>query len=92
MPKSYHKAFISYSHADKKWGDWLHETGNIRVPKALVGKQTAYYNYLPHRLIPIFRDREELSTSAYLGAMITALQESSHLIVICSPRAPSQSG
>lgn len=90
MPKSYqYKAFISYSHADKKWGDWLHKKlETFRVPKALVGKQSAYYNYLPHRLIPIFRDREELSTSAYLGAMIdTALQESSHLIVICSPRA-----
>ena len=90
MPKSYqYKAFISYSHADKKWGDWLHKKLEaFRVPKALVGKQSTYYNYLPHRLIPIFRDREELSTSAYLGAMIdTALQESSHLIVICSPRA-----
>ena len=40
-PKSYYKAF-SYSHADKKWGDWLHKKlETFRVPKALVGKQTA---------------------------------------------------
>ena len=90
MAKTYkYKAFISYSHKDKKWGDWLHKNlETFKVPKNLVGKQSLFYNYLPHKLIPIFRDREELSTSSELGKMIDdALTNSSHLIVICSPRS-----
>ena len=40
------------------------------------------------RLFPIFRDREELPTSNELGLAIkTALDESSHLIVVCSPNS-----
>ncbi len=37
-PKDYkYKAFISYSHQDKKWGDWLHRSlETYRVPKGLV--------------------------------------------------------
>jgi hypothetical protein len=37
-PKHYkYKAFISYSHQDKKWGDWLHKAlETYRVPKGLV--------------------------------------------------------
>ena len=36
-----YKAFISYSHQDKKWGDWLHRAlETYRVPKGLVGKET----------------------------------------------------
>jgi len=34
-------AFISYSHADKKWGDWLHGAlETYTVPKSLAGGQT----------------------------------------------------
>jgi hypothetical protein len=33
-------AFISYSHQDKKWGDWLHKAiETYRVPKRLVGQE-----------------------------------------------------
>ena len=90
MPrKNYkYKAFISYSHQDKKWGDWLHKgLETYRVPKSLVGKE-ADYGVVPKRLFPVFRDREELPTSAELGDVINqALDDSSHLIVICSPRS-----
>lgn len=89
MPKFYkYKAFISYSHQDKKWGDWLHKKLEAyQVPKELVGKQTKV-GVVPKRLFPIFRDREELPTSSKLGEVIAqALQESSHLVIICSPRS-----
>lgn len=81
-------AFLSYSHTDKKWGDWLHKAlETYRVPRRLVGTE-ARGGRIPQRLFPIFRDREELPVSADLGANINeALKESRYLIVICSPRS-----
>src|SRR5436309_12143791 len=81
-------AFLSYSHTDKKWGDWLHRAlETYRVPRRLVGKDSRD-GKVPERVYPIFRDREELPVSADLGSNINeALQESRYLIVICSPRA-----
>lgn len=75
-----YKAFISYCHRDEDWARWLHRTlESFKPPKALgdVG-----------RLKPIFRDRDELSTSTDLSATILeALEGAEHLIVICSPAA-----
>ena len=83
-----YRAFISYSHQDKAWGDWLHKAlETYRVPRRLVGRVTRD-GAIPRRLFPIFRDREELPTSADLGANISeALQSSRYLIVICSSRS-----
>ncbi len=51
----------------------------------LVGTTTAH-GTIPRRLNPIFRDRDELSSSPELGAKINeALARSENLIVICSP-------
>ena len=79
-------AFISYSHVDKKWGDWLHKSlETYRVPKHLIGQQ-GRDEVIPARINPVLRDREELPTSSDLGTMInTALKKSRYLIVICSP-------
>ncbi len=81
-------AFISYSHQDKKWGDWLHKTlETYRVPRRLVGKESRD-GAVPKRAYPIFRDREELPGSSDLGNNINeALENSRYLIVICSPRS-----
>lgn len=81
-------AFISYSHRDKKWGGWLHKTlETYKIPKRL-HEHSPDGQALPKRLFPVFRDREELPTSASLGAQITdALARSRSLIVICSPHA-----
>ncbi|NND81860.1 MAG: TIR domain-containing protein [Gammaproteobacteria bacterium] len=81
-------AFISYSHRDKGWGDWLHKSlERYKVPKKLVG-QMGRDGAIPKRVFPVFRDREELPTSADLGSNIeAALQQSRFLIVICSPNA-----
>lgn len=81
-------AFLSYSHNDKKWGDWLHKAlETYRVPRRLVGKDSSD-GKIPKRLFPIFRDREELRVSADLGTNINeALRQSRYLIVICSPHA-----
>jgi eukaryotic-like serine/threonine-protein kinase len=81
-------AFISYSHRDKRWADWLHRAlETYRVPKRIIGQPTGD-GPRPKRLFPIFRDREELSASADLGAKVNqALIESRYLIVVCSPNA-----
>ncbi|HEY2139074.1 MAG TPA: TIR domain-containing protein, partial [Chthoniobacterales bacterium] len=81
-------AFISYSHTDKEWGDWLHKSlETYRVPSRLVGKESRD-GIIPSRIFPVFRDREELPVSSDLGTNISeALRESRYLIVVCSPRS-----
>ena len=78
-------AFLSYSHRDRKWGDWLHRAlETYRVPKRIVGQPTRD-GERPRRLFPIFRDREELPASADLGTKINeALTQSRYLVVVCS--------
>jgi WD40 repeat protein len=91
MPETNFKyyAFISYSHQDKKWGDWLHKAlETYRVPKRLVGQASRDGETVPARVMPVFRDREELPTATDLGSVINlALEQSRYLIVICSPRS-----
>ena len=81
-------AFLSYSHTDKKWSDWLHKgLETYRVPRRLVGKPSRD-GVVPKRAYPVFRDREELPGSSDLGDNISsALEDSRYLIVICSPNA-----
>ena len=81
-------AFISYSHKDTAIADWLHQKlETYRVPKSLLGTPSRE-GEVPSRIMPIFRDREELPTSSELGDNLQkALQQSRYLIVICSPDA-----
>ena len=88
MGRAQYRAFLSYSHRDSKWADWLHRAlETYRPPKSLIGTTTVA-GTVPRRLIPIFRDREELASATELGAVISAaLQDSACQIVICSPDA-----
>jgi eukaryotic-like serine/threonine-protein kinase len=83
-----YRAFISYSHRDKAWADWLHKAlETYRVPSRLVGRQTPA-GTIPRRLAPIFRDRDELASSTDLGRTVNqALGQAANLIVICSPHS-----
>lgn len=85
-----YRAFISYSHQNKAWADWLHQALETwRVPSRLVGTETAA-GVIPRRLNPIFRDRDELASAHDLGRKVNeALAQSANLIVICSPHAAS---
>ncbi len=85
-----YRAFISYSHRDAAWADWLHRAlETYRVPSRLVGTTTAH-GTIPRRLSPVFRDRDELSSAPELGTKINAaLGQSENLIVICSPASAS---
>ena len=81
-------AFLSYSHADANWAQWLHRRlEHYRVPSRLVGS-AGPDGPIGTRLGTIFRDRDELPTAGDLGATIrAALADSTALIVICSPAA-----
>ncbi|MGI9307861.1 MAG: tetratricopeptide repeat protein, partial [Gammaproteobacteria bacterium] len=88
MAEFKYKAFISYSHRDEKWADWLHKgLETFKPPKQIVGQDTPA-GKVPARLAPVFRDREELPTATDLGALLNqALEDSGAQIVICSPAA-----
>lgn len=81
-------AFISYSHRDQAWAEWLHHAlETYSVPRRLVGRESAA-GPVPRRLFPVFRDQEELpSTPDLSGAIDQALSQSRYLIVIASPYA-----
>lgn len=80
-----YKAFISYSHKDRRWARWLHrKLESYSFPQEIV----ASHPRVPPNLKPIFRDREELSAGHDLGEEIeAALQNSENLIVVCSPNS-----
>ena len=83
-----YKAFISYSHRDRKWSAWLQRAlESYRVPKRLVGVD-GEFGPVPQRLQPVFRDREDLPSASDLSAKVKeALEASEAMIVICSPAA-----
>jgi hypothetical protein len=85
-----YRAFISYSHRDRAIAVWLHKAlEHYRIPKELHGTP-GRDGPIPNNLFPIFRDRDELSSSSDLSLSIKqALGASAYLIVICSPSAAS---
>ncbi len=88
MDAPQYRAFISYSHRDGVWASWLHRSlERYHPPKSLIGTQTAQ-GEVPKRLVPIFKDRDELPSATDLGSLINAaLAGSAAQIVICSPQA-----
>lgn len=83
-----YRAFISYSHRDKAWAAWLHRAlETYAIPRRLIGRVTDF-GAVPARLVPIFRDSDELATARDLGQKVAeALEQSACLLVICSPDA-----
>ena len=80
--------FVSYAREDERWAASVHRSiERYRVPKPLVGRPAAG-SPIPSSLRPVFRDRDELSSSSDLGKRLDdALRASRFLIVVCSPRA-----
>jgi tetratricopeptide (TPR) repeat protein len=83
-----YSAFISYNHRDRAAAQRLLKTlESWPVPQRLQGRETPWGPLGP-RLAPVFRDRDELATSADLAESVRqALAQSANLIVICSPAA-----
>jgi WD40 repeat protein len=83
-----YRAFLSYSHRDEKSAAWLHRAlENYAVPRPLIGTE-GRDGPIPRRIIPVFRDRDELPASADLGLTLRqALADSAVVVVLCSPDA-----
>lgn len=83
-----YRAFLSYSHKDATAATRLHKAlESYRLPKRLVGRD-GVFGPVPQRLLPIFRDRDELPASSDLSERVReALERSDALIVLCSPDA-----
>lgn len=81
-------AFLSYSHADIRWGRRLHRALEAYVvPRRLVGRPGPG-GPTPRRLRPIFRDQDEMGAGGSLSDRLkTALDASASMIVVCSPAA-----
>lgn len=88
MKKFQYKAFISYSHHDRLWAEWLMKAlESFSVPKSLVGKET-HKGLIPRKLYPLFRDRDELPAAERMtDRLFEAIRNSEFLIVLCSPQA-----
>lgn len=83
-----YRAFISYSHADARFAAWLHRRLEAYQLPARLRGGVGTHGPLPDRLVPIFRDREDLSSAGQLGPQIeAALADSEALVVVCSPDA-----
>ncbi len=81
-------AFLSYSHKDNRWAQWLHKRlEDFALGADLIGRETEL-GPVPKLLRPIFRDRDEFTPGQSLtDATIAALDASRALIVLCSPSA-----
>lgn len=78
-------AFISYSSKDSPFAVRLHRAlESYRIPRAL-GSFDIVGGGKRNRVYPVFRDRDELSAGELDGAIKSALEASSALIVVCSP-------
>jgi tetratricopeptide (TPR) repeat protein len=81
-------AFISYTHEDRKWAEWLHTAlERFVVPRRIRG-ETRIALSARGRIAPVFLDRVELAASNDLESSIRrALDSAGCLIVIGSPAA-----
>jgi hypothetical protein len=80
--------FLSYSHDDRRVAERLHRAlESYRIPARLVGLDGPF-GPVPARLLPIFRDRDELNAGGRLGPEVEhALASSCALIAVCTPAA-----
>jgi len=75
-------AFISYSHKDKKWAEWLqNKLEHYKLPTSL---HKASEGKVPKTVRPIFRDLADLSMGPLESNLKKELIDSRYLIVICS--------
>jgi tetratricopeptide (TPR) repeat protein len=84
--------FLSYSHDDRRVAERLHKALEAyRIPARLVGLEGPF-GPVPARLLPIFRDRDDLNAGGRLGPEVEhALAASRSLIVLCTPSAAASS-
>ncbi|MBR2663604.1 MAG: toll/interleukin-1 receptor domain-containing protein [Clostridia bacterium] len=80
MDEFNYDAFISYSHADMKWGRWLQKKlETFKVPRETAKDRPGSGN------LRIFRDQTDLAGADLAASLNQEIERSRFLIVICSP-------
>lgn len=85
-------AFISYSHKDQKWAEWIQRAIEHYKLPAVIRKESQ--KPLPKRIAPVFRDVTDLGVDVLVDGLHEELEKSRFLIVVCSPNsaAPNAEG
>lgn len=78
-------AFISYSHKDQKWAEWIQRAIEHYKLPAIIRKEAQ--KPLPKRIAPVFRDATDLGVDALVDGLHEELEKSRFLIVVCSPNS-----
>ena len=78
-------AFISYSHKDQKWAEWIQRAIEHYKLPAIIRKEVQ--KPLPKRIAPIFRDATDLGVDVLVDGLHEELEKSRFLIVVCSPNS-----
>ena len=78
-------AFISYSHKDKKWAEWIQRAIEHYKLPAIIRKESQ--KPLPKRIAPVFRDATDLGVDVLVDGLHEELEKSRFLIVVCSPNS-----
>ena len=79
-------AFISYSHNDRKWANWLHKKLEYyKLPSHILKQHpNLEFSYSPRH---VFKDTTDLSAGLLNNAIKQNLNSSKYLIVVCSPQS-----
>lgn len=78
-------AFISYKEEDYEWARWLqHKLEHYHIPIEVREKHPEY----PQRVKPVFEYKSEMAGGNLSKEIAKALDNSTSLIVICSPNTP----
>lgn len=85
MERYQYLAFISHSHKDKAWADWLHKKlESYKIPNTV---KNDYAGRIPKQIRPIFLDKTDIGIGDLDRNLNKELSDSRFLIVICSPSA-----
>ena len=85
-------AFVSYSHKDKEWAEWIWDAiEHYRLP-AIIRKEVQ--KPLPKKMRPVFLDKADLGAGVLEENLRDELVASRYLVVICSPNSarPNEQG
>ena len=78
-------AFISYSHADTQWAEWLQKKlESYRIPSTLCKESEGR---IPPHVRPIFRDKSDIGVGFLEKSLRAELEDSRYLIAVCSPKS-----
>ena len=90
MESKRYAAFISYNSRDDRWAKWLQKKlEEYRLPTIIVNerREVVYRREEGEEKLKVFRYVSDLVTTSLTNGLQKELNDSSHLIVICSPNS-----